>query len=1566
MSLFNLDRFRFERKAKNVETLPASVAQAQAAGSAAAGRAAGGGGEAADGSSRPDTPASDVAEITGNSSIPETPEAKRTTKLSYFKNQRGVHFLDVSSDSEDEEPNNFRAAKENGAPRKDLIVISKQSDDEQPEDELPKLAYINGGDQVLGMEEDVEDDIRDAKVQTLKELFPQRSDWELLQLIESACTMDEAKAAGVKFGGGAVSRKRRLERSTKNRDGKDGQVTKKQKANSQGRSESAKEWERKEMLVKKLQNNFPGLDKEDLRGVLQEHNWVFYEALEALRVFAEDHEDTEHPSKSEVSSWNQVSEDSGSEENEVKLEEKSSVKEQNGSGKKDKGKKSVWHIKREMEDSEDDSEDDSALEGGSSLDEDYSSGDEVMEDGCKAKILSFLQDASPSELALIPQCSQKKAQKIIALRPFNSWESLFTKMTKTTGLSEDVVWNCKILLKERDVVLKLMNKCEDISNKLTKQVTSITEDGGYGWNIEQPSILNQSLELKPYQKVGLNWLALLYKHGLNGILADEMGLGKTIQAIAFLAYLYQEGNKGPHLLVVPASTLDNWIREVHLWCPELNVHFYYGSQEDRKHLEVDINNKVVDFNVILTTYNCAISSASDRSLFRRLKLNYAIFDEGHMLKNMSSVRYQHLMRINAKNRLLLTGTPVQNNLLELMSLLNFVMPHMFSSSKSEIQKMFSSKTKSAEEQSIYEKERIAHAKQIIKPFILRRVKDELIESACTMDEAKAAGVKFGGGAVSRKRRLERSTKNRDGKDGQVTKKQKANSGRSESAKEWERKEMLVKKLQNNFPGLDKEDLRGVLQEHNWVFYEALEALRVFAEDHEDTEHPSKSEVSSWNQVSENSGSEENEVKMEEKSSVKEQNGSGKKDKGKKSVWHIKREMEDSEDDSEDDSALEGGSSLDEDYSSGDEVMEDDCKAKILSFLQDASPSELALIPQCSQKKAQKIIALRPFNSWESLFTKMTKTTGLSEDVVWNCKILLKERDVVLKLMNKCEDISNKLTKQVTSITEDGGYGWNIEQPSILNQSLELKPYQKVGLNWLALLYKHGLNGILADEMGLGKTIQAIAFLAYLYQEGNKGPHLLVVPASTLDNWIREVHLWCPELNVLFYYGSQEDRKHLRVDINNKVVDFNVIVTTYNCAISSSDDRSLFRRLKLNYAIFDEGHMLKNMSSVRYQHLMRINAKNRLLLTGTPVQNNLLELMSLLNFVMPHMFSSSKSGIRRMFSSKTKSAEEQSIYEKERIAHAKQIIKPFILRRVKDEVLKQLPPKKDFIELCPMSEKQEQLYCDLLNKLKKTVNGNEKNSDTGNVMMQLRKMANHPLLHRQYYTTDKLRRMSKLMLKEPTHCDADPDLIFEDMTVMTDFELHLLCEQYSHVSDFKLDMDQILDSGKFRTLERILSDLKEKGDRVVLFSQFTMILDILEVLLKHQQLRYIRLDGKTQISERIHLIDQFNTDMDIFVFLLSTKAGGLGINLTSANVVILHDIDCNPYNDRQAEDRCHRVGQTREVQVIKLISKGTIEESMLKISQRKLKLEQDMTAADSGEDGTIPADIATLLKASLGL
>uniref|UniRef100_A0A8C9Y1C8 DNA helicase n=1 Tax=Sander lucioperca TaxID=283035 RepID=A0A8C9Y1C8_SANLU len=628
----------------------------------------------------------------------------------------------------------------------------------------------------------------------------------------------------------------------------------------------------------------------------------------------------------------------------------------------------------------------------------------------------------------------------------------------------------------------------------------------------------------------------------------------------------------------------------------------------------------------------------------------------------------------------------------------------------------------------------------------------------------------------------------------------------------------------------------------------------------------------------------------------------------------------------------------------------DLKKEILKFFQDATIDELSLIAGCSVKKAQKIVELRPFDGWQSLvFNKMGLKTdnGLSDSLLLGCRVVLKERQVVLGLMSKCNTISSKMFKQVTQVMERGTGA--MKQPSLLNSQYQLKPYQLIGLKWLLLLHEHKLSGILADEMGLGKTIQAIAFLAQLYENGIDGPHLITVPASTLGNDLRKSHPFFEQCIHMLCAGSVEDRRYLKHDLLNGDDECNVIVTTYNMAIGNANDRSLFRKLRLKYAVFDEGHMLKNMNSLRYRHLMDINAEHRLLLTGTPLQNNLLELMSLLNFIMPSMFSSSTTQLSKMFSM-CKSHEEQSRFERDRISQAKLIMKPFILRRVKSEVLKQLPAKEERVESCPMSEKQQVLYQTLVNKLKASANGEKQ--ELCNVMMQLRKMANHPLLHRQYYTTEKLKAMSKLMLKEPTHFDADAALIQEDMEVMSDFELHRLCQQYSSISSYQLENNLLLDSGKFLLLTELLASLKTKGDRVVLFSQFTMMLDIVEVLLKHLKHRYVRLDGSTPIANRIVLIDEFNTDPDIFVFLLSTRAGGLGINLTSANVVILHDIDFNPYNDKQAEDRCHRVGQTKTVQVIKLITKDSIDDCMLQLSQKKLKLEQDMTTADGKEICTL--------------
>ncbi|XP_074526874.1 SWI/SNF-related matrix-associated actin-dependent regulator of chromatin subfamily A containing DEAD/H box 1A [Halichoeres trimaculatus] len=923
---------------------------------------------------------------------------------------------------------------------------------------------------------------------------------------------------------------------------------------------------------------------------------------------------------------------------------------------------------------------------------------------------------------------------------------------------------------------------------------------------------------------------------------------------------------------------------------------------------------------------------------------------------------------------------------------------------------------------------------------------EVIGSTSTLEGAIASCIyKFGDKEErGRKRKQDGSSSSQESAPSQPIKKKKSSQVSDDEddnshVPSFKRQEVMVQRLQKRFPDLDKEELRMVLQEHEWRDEDALQALQLFydqenngavtSEDEEEKSSESKSKaksgsnckkgtqhnndtddssddtdatkdsedesdsdnsrrntstLTSWLTKSSATVSSSSSVNKKTTSyslkpikssasastsssssvaqtlsrfssgtSIAKKQAAESKKKARAANEHISSEEEDDEDmvssefeDSDEELDTKGGMT--------------DLKKEILLFFREASVDELTLIAGCSVKKAMKIVELRPYKKWEDMVDVFHKGNGLSEDLLTGCKVVLKERKVVLGLMSKCETISTKMTKQVNFLMETGTGA--MKQPSVLNSQFKLKPYQLIGLNWLLLLHDHNLSGILADEMGLGKTIQAIAFLSQLYQNGIEGPHLIVVPASTLDNWVRELKLWCPSLKVLIYYGSMEDRRYLKHDILTEAVEFNVIVTTYNLAIGNDSDRSLFRKLSLKYAVFDEGHMLKNMNSLRYRHLMTINAEHRLLLTGTPLQNNLLELMSLLNFIMPSMFSSSTTQLSKMFS--MKSHEEQSRFERDRISQAKLIMKPFILRRVKSEVLKQLPAKEEKVEFCSMSEKQEVLYQTLLKKMKGSINGEKR--ELCNVMMQLRKMANHPLLHRQYYTTEKLKAMSKLMLKEPTHFDAEPALIQEDMEVMSDFELHNLCKQYSSISSYKLENSLLLDSGKFHHLTELLASLRNKGDRVVLFSQFTMMLDIVEVLLKHLKHRYVRLDGRTPIADRIVLIDEFNTDPDIFVFLLSTRAGGLGINLTSANVVILHDIDCNPYNDKQAEDRCHRVGQTKTVKVIKLISKDSIEDCILQLGQKKLKLEQDMTAAEEGDEGTIPEDMASLLKASLGL
>ncbi|KAF2636639.1 hypothetical protein P280DRAFT_408938 [Massarina eburnea CBS 473.64] len=534
----------------------------------------------------------------------------------------------------------------------------------------------------------------------------------------------------------------------------------------------------------------------------------------------------------------------------------------------------------------------------------------------------------------------------------------------------------------------------------------------------------------------------------------------------------------------------------------------------------------------------------------------------------------------------------------------------------------------------------------------------------------------------------------------------------------------------------------------------------------------------------------------------------------------------------------------------------------------------------------------------------------------------------------------------------------LKKPSIMNDDIVLKDYQVVGLNWLNLLWKNGISGILADDMGLGKTCQVITFLSHLKESGQSGPHVIIVPGSTLENWAREFEHFSKTINFEIYYGSQNDRLNKQDDILESIQkgDTDVIITTYDLAFKPMDNKFL-RKCKPQMCIFDEGHILRNSSTQRYQSLMKINARCRLLLTGTPLQNSLQELLSILAFLMPDIFNTEdiKDSVAIVFKHKAKVTESNSheaLLSTQRINRARSMMTPFVLRRKKAQVLKDLPKKTCRVEYCELTPTQKKLYNEQLEKqrqilLERAAGNNPK--EQMNVMMKLRQAAIHPLLFRERYNDDKIRKMSKACLKEEMFMNSDPDVIFEELELYQDYQCHSLASKYpKSLGKFQLKNKEWMDSGKVIKLVQLLRKFKANGDRAILFSQFTSVMDILQWVLDDEDIAYSRIDGSTAISDRQPLLDQFYADESIPVFMLSTKSGGAGINLACANKVVIFDSSFNPQDDVQAENRAHRVGQVREVEVVRLVTKGTVEEQIHALGVSKLEL--DKLVAGEEEDG----------------
>ncbi|KAK3164366.1 hypothetical protein QOZ80_1AG0016670 [Eleusine coracana subsp. coracana] len=483
-------------------------------------------------------------------------------------------------------------------------------------------------------------------------------------------------------------------------------------------------------------------------------------------------------------------------------------------------------------------------------------------------------------------------------------------------------------------------------------------------------------------------------------------------------------------------------------------------------------------------------------------------------------------------------------------------------------------------------------------------------------------------------------------------------------------------------------------------------------------------------------------------------------------------------------------------------------------------------------------------------------------------------------MTEEEEDEEYLKEEEDALAGTGGTRL-VSQPSCIKG--KMRDYQLAGLNWLIRLYENGINGILADEMGLGKTLQTISLLGYLHEfRGITGPHMVVAPKSTLGNWIKEIQRFCPILRAVKFLGNPEERNHIRENLLQPGK-FDVVVTSFEMAIK---EKTALKRFSWRYIIIDEAHRIKNENSLLSKTMRIYNTNYRLLITGTPLQNNLHELWSLLNFLLPEIFSSAET-----FDEWFQISGEND--QQEVVQQLHKVLRPFLLRRLKSDVEKGLPPKKETILKVGMSQMQKQYYRALLQKDLEVINAGGERKRLLNIAMQLRKCCNHPYLFQ----------------------GAEPG------------------------PPYTTGEHLIENAGKMVLLDKLLPKLKERDSRVLIFSQMTRLLDILEDYLMYRGYQYCRIDGNTGGEDRDASIESFNKPgSEKFVFLLSTRAGGLGINLATADVVVLYDSDWNPQADLQAQDRAHRIGQKKEVQVFRFCTEYTIEEKVIERAYKKLALD----------------------------